>query len=189
MIPRYQYGYSLSQSSRPAQTWSMVTDLVRWIHLYHSKNRLSTKISNGSLPENDGLGTSSSISPLSSPRTTSRHCWDRELIKVATHREDLSPILPLQGQWVHVSVFGLWLTTLWLPTLTSDETKLRPFPRTRSRIFGLNNFIHFSDGRSYAVKSVRCRSVDRGHIALSSERSIPVSQQPFGADIVCEEIK
>ena len=159
-----QYGHSRSPST--VGTRSRVTDFVRRMDLYPSKNRLSIKISNTKSSANDGLDASSSVSPSSSPRITSKISDSAK--QAAAHRKNRSPTF--QAQWVHdmdmsVSAYGPRLSTL-----TTDETKLCLFPRTRRRIFGLINFIHFFVGSSYAVKSARFRSIDRGHVASPSRR-------------------
>ena len=152
-----------SRSPSTVGTRSRVTDFVRRMDLYPSKNRLSIKISNTTSSANDGLDASSSISPSSSPRITSKISDSAD--QVATHRGNRSPTF--QAQWVHdmdmsVSAYGPRLSTL-----TADETKLCLFPRTRRRIFGLINFIHFFVGSSYAVKSAR---LDQSIVVTSRRR-------------------
>ena len=139
----------------PVRTWSIATGFVRRMHLYHSKNRLSTSTSNISSSAKDGLEVRPSISTTSSPWKTSRQrdvgAWTDTSTSsnvVATHRENRSS--PRQGQWILERFVP---SGLWSPTLTVDETKSRFCTRTRSRIFGRTNFIHFFVGSSYAVKS------------------------------------
>ena len=138
-----QGGYLRSRSL--VRIWSMVTGFVRRMHLYHSKNRLSTSTSNISSLTKDGLDVNSSISTVSGPRITSKMLGVSDSQKrVAAHRKYRSS--SSQGQGVHgMSVSPSGLRPF---TLTTGETKSRFFPRTRSRTFGLTTFIHFSGGSS-----------------------------------------
>ena len=88
--------------------------------------------------------------------------------KVAAHRENRSPTF--RTQWAHDVDMSVLASGPRLSTLTTDETKLRLFPRARRHIFGLTSFVHFFVGSLYAVKSARLRSVDRGHVTSLSGR-------------------
>lgn len=145
-------------SHSPVRTWSMVAGFVRRMHLYHSKNRLSTSTSNTSSSAKDGLGVSSSVSytmfeasvPWNAPRPqrVGRLGLAMKLESSDPHRKN-SP-LSLHDQSILEKPDPSELRSR---TLMADETKSRFCARTRSRIFGWTNFIHFFVGSSYAVKS------------------------------------
>jgi hypothetical protein len=76
--------YNGSAQWSPVRTWSTVIGFVRRIHLYHSKNRLSTSTSNRSSSAKNGLGGSWSMSSPSSP--VSREGDGQQLTVRTAHR-------------------------------------------------------------------------------------------------------